>query len=215
MSYSINPIATINQTDGTELMKCLYASYTEETIQLLMSLPEFLTLANLHENVLVVLTSPQLGLLPFICTPLPESLTSTDTATEQHMRLDFQILEKKEPIQRRRDLKVKTDIDVEVRLLNPQKGHCIGKIEDLSASGLLFATETALSIGQEFSFLFEEIEQPIQLTARILNQYENGRKNRFGCELQYLSETEIEILRQYVFRMEALQRKKLLQEEDY
>lgn len=207
MAESINPIVTIYQMNGTELMQCRYAGQDAARITLMISLPEFIRLSNLQEDVLLVLTSPTLGLLPYICTLLPDSLTGTNEATEQHMKLDFLIREKKQNIQRRRDYKVKTDIELDVKLTGPLHGDCHGKIEDLSAGGILFATEWRLEIGQEFTFLFEQTKTPLQLTARVLNIYRNDRIKRYGCALQELSTAEEETLRQCVFQIEAQRRR--------
>lgn len=206
MRHSINQMATIYKTDGTELMKCRYDSHTEERILLYISLPEFFVLSNLHEDVLVELTSPTLGLVPYVCSVLPETLVGTNEATAQHMQLTFLIREKKENIQRRRDFKVKTEIPVEVKLTHPRTGKCQGRIEDISATGILFATEEQLAAGQEFTFSFTETKTPMQLTARILNQYRYDKIKRYGCILLDLPKEQEEILRQYVFQTEAKRR---------
>lgn len=213
MVYSINPIATIYKLDGTELIKCNYAAHTEKFIHLTMSLSEFLTLSSLHEDVMLMLTSPILGLMPYICTPLPESLVSTDALSERDLKLSFMILEKKKNIQRRRDFKVKTDIPIRVQLTEPLTGECDGKIADISAAGILFTTEMKLENGQEFTFLLQETKIPTTLTARILHQYENGKKKHYGCRLQEVSKSQEEMLRQYVFWTEAMRRQKLATEE--
>lgn len=207
MADAINPIATIYQMNGTELMQCRYAGQDAARITLMISIPEFIQLSNLQEDVLLVLTSPTLGLLPYICTLLPDSLSGTNEATEQHLKLDFLIREKKQNIQRRRDYKVKTDIEVDVKLTGPLHGDCHGKIEDLSAGGILFATEWRLEIGQEFTFLFEQTKAPLWLTARVLNIYRKDRIKRYGCYLQGLSTAEEEALRQCVFQIEAQHRR--------
>lgn len=205
MSYPINSIANVyHAKNGTPLMQCQFAAQTDTSITLMVSVQEFLRLTNLHEQVLVVLTSPTLGLLPYICTAQAESALTTDTDAEQHIQLQFHIDEKRDSIQRRQDFKVKTSLEVEVSLLSPEKGPCSGTIEDLSAGGMLFATEMPLQIGQDFVVAFTETKEPLYLHVKIIRQQSNGRIKRYGCQFQQLLPMHEEMLRQYVFKLEAV-----------
>ena len=208
MSYLINTIANVyHAKNGTPLMQCAFASQTNSTITLMVSVQEFLRLTNLHEQVLLVLTSPTAGLIPYICTPQAELAVTTEAATEQHIQMPFRIDEKREAIQRRQDFKVKTSLETEVTLLSPQKGSCQGTIEDLSAGGMLFATEMALEIGQDFVVSFTETREPLYLHVKILRLQSNGRIKRYGCQFQQLLPQHEEMLRQYVFQLEAIHRR--------
>ena len=171
MAYPINNIANIyHAKSGTPLMQCQFDSQTETTITLMVSVQEFLRLTNLHEQVLIVLTSPTAGLIPYICTPQPESAVTMEANTEQHIQMPFRIDETRAAIQRRQDFKVKTALETEVTLLSPLKGSCQGVIEDLSAGGMLFATEMSLEIGQDFVVSFTETKEPLYLHVKILRQ---------------------------------------------
>lgn len=208
MAYPINNIANVyHAKNGTPLMQCQFDSQTETTITLMVSVQEFLRLTNLHEQVLVVLTSPTAGLIPYICTPQPELAVTMEANTEQHIQIPFRIDEKREAIQRRQDFKVKTSLETEVSLLSPLKGSCAGVIEDLSAGGMLFATEMALEIGQTFVVSFTETKEPLYLHVKILRQQSNNRIKRYGCQFQELLPQHEEMLRQYVFQLEALHRR--------
>ena len=208
MAYTINKTVNIyHAKNGTPLMQCQFDSRTESTILLLVSVQEFLRLTNLHEQVLVVLTSPTVGLIPYICTVQPELAVTMESNTEQHIQMPFRIDEKKEAIQRRQDFKVKTFLETEVTLLSPLSGPCAGTIEDLSAGGMLFATEMALEIGQDFIVSFTETREPLYLHVKILRRQSDNRIKRYGCQFQELLPQHEEMLRQYVFQLEAAQRR--------
>lgn len=208
MPYPINNIANVyHAKEGTPLMQCLFDSQTESTIILMVSIQEFLRLTNLHEQVLVVLTSPTLGLMPYICTPQPELALTMEASTEQHIHMPFRIDEKRDAIQRRQDFKVKTSLETEVTLLSPLKGSCAGIIEDLSAGGMLFATELSLEVGQDFVVSFTETKEPLYLHVKILRQQSGGKIKRYGCQFQELLPQHEEMLRQYVFQLDALHRR--------
>lgn len=200
MEYEINPIAAIYRTDGTELMQCKFISRTRQEVRLSLSLAEFLRLSNLHERVLLVLSSPNLGLLPYICTIQADSISATNAETEQNMELVFQIQETKDVIQRRKNQKVKTDVAVDILLIAPQEGYCKGKIEDISASGVCLVTEASLPLSQRFQCLFPETDIPLPLTGEIIHQYADGKWKRYGCTLEEMPAVHKKLLQQYLLQ---------------
>ena len=72
---------------------------------------------------------------------------------------------------------------------------------------MLFATELSLEIGQDFIVSFTETKEPLYLHVKILRQQSGGKIKRYGCQFQELLPQHEEMLRQYVFQLDALHRR--------
>ncbi len=208
MAYTINEIVDIYTPTGALLARGHFVDQTETEITVLVSPKEFLALHKHKLALLVMLTSPSMGILPHVCT-LESYSASADTEPDakQTFQVQLHIEEKKETIQRRRDFKIKTTLPAELMLQAPEKGLCSGTIEDISATGILFATEDTLEVGQEFILSFSETRTPIDLYGRIVRIHSKGTPNRYGCQFHDILPAQEELMRQYVFTLEARQRR--------
>ena len=206
MAYTINEIVDIYTPAGALLAKGHFVDHTETEITVLVSPKEFLSLHKQKDALLVMLTSPSLGVLPHICTLESYSVSSdTEADTKQTCQVQLHIEEKKEAIQRRRDFKIKTSLPADLLLQKPQKGFCNGVIEDISATGILFATKDTLEVGQEFILPFYRTRTAIDLYGKIVRIHSKGSTNRYGCQFQDVLPAHEELMRQYVFMLEAKQ----------
>lgn len=135
----------------------------------------------------------------------------------------FQLGNELEVLQRRSNVKVKTMIPVKFRLIDEDGNFIIDKttkkiaeyegvIKDLSAGGVLLVTKEELNTGQFFSFLFEECSKPFEITAEILRyqmqEQEEEEAMGYGCHFLDLALPKESMVRQYVFRVQVLKKKK-------
>lgn len=199
MAHNINSVTEIYTQSGILLAKGEFVSETEEFITVLLSPSEFIKIFNQSGSLTIVLTSPSRGVLPHVCRM--HSNTAVEGSNDMHIQ--FLIEERKEPIQRRRDFKVKTNLDTELALMRPKKGICAGVIEDISATGILFATADTLEVGQEFIATFTETKTTLDLYGQVVRIHSRGATNRYGCQFMETPPAQQEILRQYVFQTEA------------
>lgn len=136
--------------------------------------------------------------------------------------VQFHLIEKLEVVQRRSNVKVKTMIPTKIKLVD-EDGKIIideetkepieyeGTIRDISAAGILLITKEELNIGQNFTFLFEKCKNPFEITAEILRHQpqENDKTIKgYGCQFLDLSLTEESYVRQYVFRVQVIEKKR-------
>ncbi len=92
----------------------------------------------------------------------------------------FTITEVLETIQRRQDLKVPTNAEIEISAVQmasasaapPPKGAFTAVTENLSAGGVYFVCQYALPVDSEVHFELKEGPKPIELTAVVLRQEE-------------------------------------------
>lgn len=142
------------------------------------------------------------------------------SAYEIHYKLKCVLVEMIEVIQRRNNVKVKVTmpttmvlLDIENRPISDGKtrkviNHNI-TIKDISASGILFISKEKYTIGQRFLFVFDKCAKPIEIVAEILRtqEHENDFKG-YGCKFLNVPEAKEEIVRQFVFKMQILAKKR-------
>ena len=125
----------------------------------------------------------------------------------------FTITEVLETIQRRQDLKVPTNAEIEISAVQmasasaapPPKGAFTAVTENLSAGGVYFVCQYALPVDSEVHFELKEGPTPIELTAVVLRQEELPPKKRLprfghGCRFINLKPAAESGLRSYIFR---------------
>ncbi len=219
MARKINESVEIYTEDKQFIMNGKYIDKDDDFLEIAVPAKEGVieTLKFLIDQKLqVILTSETYGLIPVLCLLAEEDVPDLEDLDEgqQYFSMELEIVEEQESIQRRRDIKVKVDIEVNANLLSsngitPMKPSCVGHIKDISASGLFFVAPMFLKIGQEFSFVFPETSPPLPLTARIIrNQKVDAAHMGYGCMFVYRNLTDEEVLRQYVFRKQVEQRRR-------
>lgn len=208
MAILINDIAKIYTTSDIYLMPARFVSKDKESIHLATNLN---TILKEGMMIKVVLTSEAMGLLPFRCRIVE---ISQRFAVQQHIGLELKIEELLPAVQRRKDIKVGLDcMKVEIELINiatdepygdSDRKTCKGRIDDISASGLLFVSNEKLMINQQFLAPLPEIDPQMVLRAKIVRtQRKEKELTGYGCKFVDLDAKNEEILRQYVFKMQV------------
>ena len=125
------------------------------------------------------------------------------------MQLSAYVVKQHKTIERRRALKIRTDYDVELRLImrenkiiqttEPVKI----KILNLSIGGMLFTSNREFTIGDIVVFTFDHYkDNPIILDARIVridSPSEESVNNNYGCVFNELSRNDENIICKYLY----------------
>lgn len=118
-------------------------------------------------------------------------------------------------VQRRQDLKMRTNIPIRLTLLDPddkittdpdtKKAVQINAIlRDISAGGVMVDIESPLEVDQKIMFPFDKGSSPIMIQAQVLREQEQaGTYHRYGCKFYNHNSGKESIVREYVFRLEA------------
>ncbi len=125
------------------------------------------------------------------------------------MQLTAKIIKQHNTVERRRALKIRTDFNVELRLImrenkivqtvNPVNI----KIQNLSIGGLLFTSSTEFFIGDTIVFTFDYYkETPVILDARIIRidpAKDEYSYNSYGCIFNELTRNDENIICKYLY----------------
>lgn len=210
MAIPINETAKIYTVTDFFIMNGRFISKDDEFIHLAVKQNEILKEGM---NVKVLLTSEVYGLMPFRCTvtDVPKRF-----AIQQYIGLNLKIEEELPSLQRRRDIKVRlTNMKAEVELLDiatgkPSGKTCEGIVADISASGLLFVTREELVENEQFLVPLPAVDKQLKLRAKVIRtQREREGYTGYGCSFVDLRTGQEEMLRQYVFKAQVMQRKSL------
>lgn len=213
MAIPINEIAKIYTVNDFFLMNGRFISKDDETIHLAVKSNDILKVGM---GVKVLLTSEVYGLMPFRCSieDVPQRF-----AVQQYIGLDLKIEETLPFVQRRRDIKVRVDkIKTEIELLDIVTGKPRGKlyegeIRDISASGLLFvfSSREEMVENQQFLVALPAVSPNMRLRAKVVRaqMVDDEGHIGYGCCFMDLRPAEEEALRQYVFKVQVMQRKSL------
>jgi len=129
-------------------------------------------------------------------------------------------------VQRRQDVKVKTNIPVKATLLefddrvkiDPQTMKAMSiqaYLKDISAGGIMLETETELEVNQKLLFPFDKGSTPILITAEVLReQTSDNEYHSYGCRYLNNNSGKEAVIREYVFRLGAAARNKGLDFDD-
>ncbi|MCL1804901.1 MAG: PilZ domain-containing protein [Clostridiales bacterium] len=123
-------------------------------------------------------------------------------------------------VQRRQDVKVKTNIPVRATLLefddkvriNPETMKAMtiqAYLRDISAGGIMIETLSELEINQKLLFPFDKGSTPILITAEVLReQPTESDYHCYGCRYLNNNSGKESVIREYVFRLGAAARNK-------
>ncbi|MDR0469793.1 MAG: PilZ domain-containing protein [Peptococcaceae bacterium] len=126
----------------------------------------------------------------------------------------LEVVEIVSKIQRRQDLKAKTNIPVKIILLEEDDKVMIDPVtmksmqfqaylRDISAGGVMLETEAALEVNQKFLFPFDKGSTPILVTARVIReQPQEGKLRCYGCKYLNNNSGKESVIREYVFRLQ-------------
>lgn len=170
----------------------------------------------LMDELLIDFTSDVYGLLTYICQPVTFELSKTSSLDKEYYVSEFQILELANILQRRRDIKVKVSFSCTITLIdnegepliNPKTGKPQTyqvRIKDISASGILMVTDQNFTIGQKFTFIFDQTNTPIEITSEILRtQEEKEDLTGYGCHFVDVPPAKEAQIRQHVFKLQIM-----------
>ncbi len=166
------------------------------------------------DEFLVHYTDDTQGVFDFHCT------YKNHTRDNKQYIIVLHVLETLKFMQRRRDVKVKTNIPVNIVLLefdgkvriDPQtqtSAQIKACLRDISAGGVMITTESHLDINQKMLIPFDKGTSPILLTAQVIREQSIPSNERcYGCQFVSLTHSKESIIREYVFRLQLASKNK-------
>ena|GEM_PF-1521200 len=127
----------------------------------------------------------------------------------------MKILDTIKTVQRRQDLKMRTNIPIKLTLLDPDDKITVdpetkkdvqyyANLRDISAGGVMIDIETPLDLEQKLLFNFDKGSSPAIIQAQVLREQPTaGLFHRYGCQFYNLASDTEAVVREYVFRLEA------------
>jgi len=127
----------------------------------------------------------------------------------------FEIGDTIKTVQRRADLKMRTNLPIKITLLDAEDkimtdqetAKAVQKsaiLRDISAGGIMIDVDDPLDVNQRLMFPFDKGSSPIMVQAEILReQAQTGAFHRYGCKFYGLNNGKESIIREYVFRLEG------------
>lgn len=121
-------------------------------------------------------------------------------------------------VQRRNDVKMKTNIPIRISLLDTQERVVIDPetmkamqlravMLDISAGGILIETTYPLNETQKIMFPFDKGSSPIMISAEIIRVIpQEDDVFQYGCKYLNNTTNKESIIREYVFRLDAARR---------
>ncbi|MCL2121696.1 MAG: PilZ domain-containing protein [Clostridiales bacterium] len=130
----------------------------------------------------------------------------------------FKVEEITKIVQRRQDVKMKTNIPIKMILLDynnelvidpetKKTVQILATLRDISAGGIMIDTDYPLRINQKLMFPFDKGSTPILVTAQVIReQPQQNSYFRYGCKFINNSFAKESVIREYVFRLETATR---------
>ena len=176
----------------------------EASLALLDDYSELLT-----PDVIVTFYDSIRGLITYFCT-LFQYKEMTMPQYRSYFSVSCRLREKREILQRRSDIKIKTNFKINITTRNADF-HTItikGTVLDISAGGFFFFAKEDLIVGNEVSFHFRKGSTPLLLEAIILRRQEVPYKDHtgYGWSFINLSPAKEAVIREFVFREQIIQR---------
>ena len=128
-----------------------------------------------------------------------------------HSRITFSLLKEIGTIQRRRDVKIKVDhLEINLTLLFRNNQTTTAQLLDISAGGMLFiCPQNILMEREDIIYHFEFADKPFDVKAKILRIQDHPKEGRcYGCCFEDLSPDEEAAIRQFVFKLQRIERAK-------
>lgn len=127
----------------------------------------------------------------------------------------LKITETLKSVQRRQDLKLRTNLPIKITLLDIDNKIQIdpvtmrslqlpGVLRDISAGGIMVDMEEPLEVNQKIMFPFDKGSSPIMVQAEVLReQASTATYHRYGCRFINNNSGKESVIREYVFRLES------------
>jgi c-di-GMP-binding flagellar brake protein YcgR len=126
----------------------------------------------------------------------------------------LEVVEIIKTVQRRQDVKAKTNIPIKIVLLKNDETVMIDPVtmksiqydaylRDISAGGVMLETEAQLDVNQKFLFPFDKGSSPILVTAQVIREQPKENELRcYGCRYVNNNSGKESVIREYVFRLQ-------------
>ncbi len=184
---------------------CQAEVFTDKSEQLWVSVPHSFSYEE-HSYYNITFYDSVSGLVRGQCI-----LGSPQDLSERRLALMCDVTEVVETRQRRQDLKIPLEIEVEVTCIYlpegveapPQTFPAVTR--NISAGGIYLISEYPLAEGAEIQFEIKEASKPLVLTAKLLRQEKLPPKMEqpqygYGCRFIKLKSQMESVLRNYIFR---------------
>jgi len=200
--------ARVYDTDNRPLFEGK-ASYLKDEEKVLISADEFYVLA---ETEYLVTYADNLGVFYLRCAY--EGFEMDGAVFVFTMR----VVDTVNIVQRRQDLKIKTNIPIKITLLDiggkikidPTTMKALqipAMLRDISAGGIMVDTEYHMDVNQTIMFPFDKGSYPIMINAQVIReQSHDERIYRYGCRFLNNNSGKESVIREYVFRLESASR---------
>lgn len=194
--------------DDEKNLLCQVNVFLDEEENIRISTPEEFD-EHIQETFEVVFFDPVIGLIPCRC-----ALSEPETLSNQVISFKCSVLERREQIQRRMDIKVPVEIDILMRTdgivggtIETGDGGYIAKMTDISAGGTFLVSKMWIEKGALIDFEFTGTKAPIDLTVEVLRVMEQtdeqgNRTYGHGCRFFELSRNAETMLRNFVYQRE-------------
>ena len=198
--------ATVYDIDYNYLFECK-ARYKKSSK--VVSLLASADLSTFDSTLIFNLTDDAMGVYELVC-----KYKGTESE-DAYVVANFEVVQELSYVQRRQDLKVKTNVPVICVLLDydnkvkidPETKKAIQTraiLRDISAGGIMIASRTQFEVGQRIMIPFDKGSSPILVNAQIIrvNQSEDGIF-AYGCSFFNMTSSKEAVIREYVFRLQA------------
>lgn len=121
-------------------------------------------------------------------------------------------------LQRRNDLKIHLVMSIPIQATDNETGEKMNvnaMLQDISAGGIFFISETLFEVGEKFSFVFRRTPEPLRLECEVLRKqpyeggnYTPGSMMGYGCRFIHMTDHKESAVRSYIFKEDLMKRKR-------
>lgn len=169
--------------------------------------------SKMHSDLYVTLYDDVYGLLTYKSKIIEyKKIVSASFSIQYKVRCE--LIDLVEILQRRNNVKVKTNISTTITLVDDEDEEIINLktqrpfdyaafIKDISASGVFVTTEEELAISQRFVFIFSESPKPIRIISEIIRIQKLSKGGYgYGCKFLNMSDSMESVVRRFVFKVQ-------------
>jgi len=198
----------INTPEGALIGKAIIRSVTEDGVITLEIEDEVVD--QMNTSFVLALSNDSFGIISYKAELISFAKESFEYGTYEVICKLTDFIER---VQRRENFKIKVSIPVMIHFNNTdmtpvldEEGNQVeypAEIKDLSASGVLIATEKELEVGHVINFIFEQAAPPFPIEAKIIRKKKSdGHISEFGCKFVKMTVEKESSIRRYVFRLQ-------------
>lgn len=174
---------------------------------------------DINDTVYITIYDDVYGLLTYKSSLLKYSMT-LPVNNKYPYTAEFKLLELEDVLQRRGNVKVKTDFACLITLTDSkfnilslpdsdEDASYVVHVLDISASGILFSCKEKFKVGQLFTFDFTKGTLPVIIFGEIIRtQKQADNTNGYGCRFVNISPSVESIVRGFVFKTQLANRRR-------